>query len=231
MDFCFNLFRLKCVNPLPRPVPDSACYVLIKSFPLPTWYDYKSGLPPHTSSSSGFLYLSICICAYWCNFYASTRAAPPPPYKKSSTPTGKKSIICSKFLLGVGIFKCIFHHVCFCIFWWNHKTGKSQVFEEDFLNVIIMVVFTTLDYDDCGIHIPRLWYREWWVGWELWIIGIGEYSSCTIIWIADTVRAVSRYPQLSAIQYHIHQIANTEYRISNTKKVVLIQLKLFTISY
>ena len=76
--FRFNLFRLKCVNPLPRPVPDSACYVLIKSFPLSTWGDCKSGLLPHTSSSV-FLYLCafryfpiylrcvfVCICVFSC---------------------------------------------------------------------------------------------------------------------------------------------------------------------
>ena len=67
--FRFNLFRLKCVNPLPRPVPDSACYVLIKSFPLSTWCDCKSGLLPHTSSSvflylCVFMYFSIYLCVF-----------------------------------------------------------------------------------------------------------------------------------------------------------------------
>ena len=157
--FRFNLFRLKCVNPLPRPVPDSACYVLIKSFPLSTWGDCKSGLLPHTSSSvflyffiylCVFLNLSLCICLYLCVFMQER------PNQRTHLQKCFTIHLWEYVCLCVCIFitqmkRLCYHHpnlkvlcpaLCIVLFLWNYlNSGKPQAFEEDFLNVFIIVTF------------------------------------------------------------------------------------------
>ena len=142
MDFCFNLFRLKCVNPHPRPGPRFRLLCLDKKFPPP----YVSWLQERVTTAQDFK----CISHVYLSVFVYLRL-------------------------------------------WKWTISRQQ-----------MIGIT---HDHCLHQIEVMIIGM--PGWlELWIIGISEYSSSAIIWIADTVGAVSGYPPLSAIQYHIRQISN-----------------------